>query len=221
CTMKHNPRLNEALARLPGFAQMHPLQPESTAQGALALMDALAHWLKTLTGMPAIALSPAAGAHGELCGTMVIRAALAARGDARKVVLVPDSAHGTNPATAAMCGYAVEPIPSNARGRVDLAALRQRLNGDVAAFMLTNPSTCGLFEDEILEQAKAVHDAGAFFYCDGANFNAIAGRVRPGDLGIDCMHLNLHKTFSTRHGGGGPGSGPVVLSDALAPYAPV
>jgi glycine dehydrogenase subunit 2 len=151
---------------------------------------------------------------------MVIRAALAARGDARKVVLVPDSAHGTNPATAAMCGYSVEPIPSNERGRVDLAALTARLGGDVAAFMLTNPSTCGLFEDEILEQATAVHEAGAFFYCDGANFNAIAGRVRPGDLGIDCMHLNLHKTFSTPHGGGGPGSGPVVLSDALAPFAP-
>lgn len=221
CTMKHNPRLNEALARLPGCAQVHPLQPESTVQGALALMDMVAHWLKTLTGMPAIALSPAAGAHGELCGTMVIRAALAARGDARKVVLVPDSAHGTNPATAAMCGYDVEPIPSNARGRVDLDALKNRLGDDVAAFMLTNPSTCGLFEDEILEQSKAVHDAGAFFYCDGANFNAIAGRVRPGDLGIDCMHLNLHKTFSTPHGGGGPGSGPVVLSETLAPFAPV
>ncbi len=221
CTMKHNPRLNEALARLPGFAQLHPLQPESTVQGALALIDELARWLKTLTGMPAVAMSPAAGAHGELCGTMVIRAALEARGDARKVVLVPDSAHGTNPATAAMCGYSVEPVPSNARGRVDLAALKLRLGDDVAAFMLTNPSTCGLFEDEILEQSKAVHDAGAFFYCDGANFNAIAGRVRPGDLGIDCMHLNLHKTFSTPHGGGGPGSGPVVLSEGLAPYAPV
>jgi len=221
CTMKHNPRLNEKLARLAGFAELHPLQPEATVQGALALMDELARWLITLTGMPAVTLAPAAGAHGELCGTMIIRAAHEAAGHPREVVLVPDSAHGTNPATAAMCGYRVEPVASNARGRVDLAALRARLGPDVAAFMLTNPSTCGLFEDEILEQARAVHDAGAYFYCDGANFNALAGRVRPGDLGIDCMHLNLHKTFSTPHGGGGPGSGPVMLSAALAPFAPV
>ena len=221
CTMKHNPRLNEKLARLPGLADLHPLQPPSTVQGALRLIDTLAHWLKTLTGMPAIAMSPAAGAHGELCGLMTARAALEHRGDARKKVLVPDSAHGTNPATAAICGYLVEAIPLNNRGRVDLAALKAALNDDVAAFMLTNPNTCGLFEDEILEQAHAVHDAGGFFYCDGANFNAIVGRVRPGDLGIDCMHLNLHKTFSTPHGGGGPGSGPVVLSEALAPYAPL
>jgi glycine dehydrogenase subunit 2 len=221
CTMKHNPRLNEKLARLPGLGGLHPLQPDSTVQGALALIDTLACWIKTLTGMPAVAMSPAAGAHGELCGTMAIRAAQEARGDARKVVLVPDSAHGTNPATAAMCGYSVEPIASNRRGRVDLATLKARLGGDVAAFMLTNPSTCGLFEDEILEQAAAVHAAGAFFYCDGANFNAIAGRLRPGDLGIDVMHLNLHKTFSTPHGGGGPGSGPVVLAESLAPFAPL
>ena len=221
CTMKHNPRLNEKLARLPGFADLHPLQPDATIQGALRLIDTLAHWIKTLTGMPAVAMSPAAGAHGELCGLMTARAALEARGDARKRVLVPDSAHGTNPATAAICGYAVEAIPLNDRGRVHLPALRAALDEDVAAFMLTNPNTCGLFEDEILEQAQAVHAAGGFFYCDGANFNAIVGRVRPGDLGIDCMHLNLHKTFSTPHGGGGPGSGPVVLSDALAPYAPL
>jgi glycine dehydrogenase subunit 2 len=219
--MKHNPRLNEKMARLPGLADIHPLQPASTVQGALRLIDTLAHWLKTLTGMPGVAMSPAAGAHGELCGLMTARAALEARGDARKRVLVPDSAHGTNPATAAICGYAVEAIPLNDRGRVDLSALKAALDEDVAAFMLTNPNTCGLFEDEILEQARAVHDAGAFFYCDGANFNAIVGRVRPGDLGIDCMHLNLHKTFSTPHGGGGPGSGPVVLSEALAPYAPL
>ncbi len=221
CTMKHNPRLNEKLARLPGLADIHPLQPLSTVPGALELIDTLAHWLKTLTGMPAVALSPGAGAHGELCGMMTIRAALEARGDPRRRVLVPESAHGTNPATAAACGYAVDPIPANARGRVDRAALEARLGPNVAALMLTNPNTCGLFEDEIVEIAAAVHRAGAFFYCDGANFNAIVGRVRPADLGIDCMHLNLHKTFSTPHGGGGPGSGPVALAASLAPYAPL
>ncbi len=221
CTMKHNPRLNEKLARLPGLADIHPLQPISTVPGALELIDTLAHWLKTLTGMPAIALSPGAGAHGELCGMMTIRAALEARGDPRRRVLVPESAHGTNPATAAACGYAVDPVPANTRGRVDRVALEQKLGPDVAALMLTNPNTCGLFEDEIVEIAAAVHKAGAFFYCDGANFNAIVGRVRPADLGIDCMHLNLHKTFSTPHGGGGPGSGPVVLSAELAPFAPL
>ena len=221
CTMKHNPRLNEKLARLPGLADLHPLQPESTVQGALELIRTLAHWLKVLTGMPAVALSPAAGAHGELCGIMAIRAAREARGDKRSRILVPESAHGTNPATAAACGYAVEAIPANARGRVDLAALKQKLGPDVAALMLTNPNTCGLFETEIIEIAEAVHAAGAFFYCDGANFNAIVGRVRPAELGIDALHLNLHKTFSTPHGGGGPGSGPVVLAAELAPYAPL
>ena len=221
CTMKHNPRLNEKLARLPGFADLHPLQPQSTTQGALELIDTLAHWLRTLTGMPAMALSPAAGAHGELCGMMAIRAALTARGDPRQRILVPESAHGTNPATAATCGYAIEPIPNNPRGRVDLGALKAKLAPDVAALMLTNPNTCGLFEDEILEIAEAVHAAGAFFYCDGANFNAIVGRVRPADLGIDALHLNLHKTFSTPHGGGGPGSGPVALAASLAPHAPL
>jgi glycine dehydrogenase subunit 2 len=221
CTMKHNPRLNEKLARLPGLADIHPLQPPSTVPGALELIDTVAHWLKTLTGMPAIALSPAAGAHGELCGMMAIRTALEARGERRRRVLVPESAHGTNPATAVACGYGVDPVPGNARGRVDLAALRGKLGGDVAALMLTNPNTCGLFEDEILEIAAAVHEAGAFFYCDGANFNALLGRVRPADLGIDCIHLNLHKTFSTPHGGGGPGSGPVGLAASLAPFAPL
>ncbi len=221
CTMKHNPRLNEKLARLPGLADIHPLQPTSTVPGALELIDILAYWLKILTGMPAVALSPGAGAHGELCGIMTIRAALEARGDPRRRVLVPQSAHGTNPATAAACGYAVEPVPANARGRVDRSALEAQLGPDVAALMLTNPNTCGLFEDEIAEIAAAVHDAGAFFYCDGANFNAIVGRVRPADLGIDCMHLNLHKTFSTPHGGGGPGSGPVALAASLAPHAPL
>jgi glycine dehydrogenase subunit 2 len=221
CTMKHNPRLNEKLARLPGLADIHPLQPVSTVRGALELIDTLSRWLKTLTGLPAVALSPGAGAHGELCGIMTIRAALEARGDARRRVLVPESAHGTNPATAAACGYAVDPVPANAQGRVDRSALERKLGPDVAALMLTNPNTCGLFENEIVEIAAAVHRAGAFFYCDGANFNAIVGRVRPADLGIDCMHLNLHKTFSTPHGGGGPGSGPVMLAASLAPYAPL
>ena len=221
CTMKHNPRLNEKLARLPGLADIHPLQPVSTVPGALELIDTLAHWLKTLTGMPAIALTPAAGAHGELCGMMAIRAAFEARGDCRSRVLVPESAHGTNPATAAACGYTVDQIPADATGRVDRAALEAKLGVDVAALMLTNPNTCGLFESEIIKIAEAVHAAGAFFYCDGANFNAIVGRVRPADLGIDCMHLNLHKTFSTPHGGGGPGSGPVALTESLAPYAPL
>jgi len=221
CTMKHNPRLNEKMARMPGLADLHPLQPQSSVQGAFALMNELAHWLMTLTGMPAVALSPAAGAHGELTGLMTIRAALEARGDARKVVLVAESAHGTNPASAHMCGYEVESIPGDERGRVDLMALKERLGPDVAAFMITNPNTCGLFEDDIAEISAAVHDAGGFVYCDGANFNAIVGRVRPGDLGVDAMHLNLHKTFSTPHGGGGPGAGPVVLSDALAAFAPL
>lgn len=222
CTMKHNPRLNERLARLPGFADLHPLQPVSTVQGALALIDELAHWLKTLTGMPAVAMSPAAGAHGEFCGMLTIRAALDARGESgRRRVLVPESAHGTNPATAAACGFTVDPIPANPAGRVDLAALRAKLGPDVAAIMLTNPNTCGLFEGEIRDIAAAIHEAGGYFYCDGANFNAIVGRVRPADLGIDCMHINLHKTFSTPHGGGGPGAGPVVLAERLAPYAPL
>ena len=221
CTMKHNPRLNEKLARLPGFADIHPLQPVASVAGALELIDMLARWLKVLTGMPAVALSPAAGAHGELCGMMCIRVALEARGEKRNRVLVPESAHGTNPATAAACGFAVDPIPANARGRVDLAALEAKLGEDVAALMLTNPNTCGLFEDEIIAIAAAVHGVGAYFYCDGANFNAIMGRVRPADLGIDCMHINLHNTFSTPHGGGGPGAGPVVLAASLAPFAPL
>jgi glycine dehydrogenase subunit 2 len=221
CTMKHNPRLNEKMARLPGFADLHPLQPIKTVQGALALMDALAHWLKTLTGMPAVALSPAAGAHGEYCGMVAIRDALEDRGENRKRILVPESAHGTNPATAASIGFTVDAIPATADGRVDLAALKAKLGPDVAGIMLTNPNTCGLFEREIIEIARLIHDAGGYFYCDGANFNAIVGRVRPADLGIDAMHINLHKTFSTPHGGGGPGSGPVVFSQALAAYVPL
>jgi glycine dehydrogenase subunit 2 len=221
CTMKHNPRLNEKMARLAGFADLHPLQPQSTTQGALELMDRLAHWLKTLTGMPAVALTPKAGAHGELCGLLCIKAAHEAAGNGdRRRVLVPTSAHGTNPATAAFVGYSVEEIAQTADGRVDLADLAAKLGPDVAAIMVTNPNTCGLFERDVIEIARLTHDAGAYFYCDGANFNAIVGRVRPGDLGVDAMHINLHKTFSTPHGGGGPGAGPVVLSEALAPFAP-
>ncbi|PTQ09973.1 glycine dehydrogenase (aminomethyl-transferring) [Sphingomonas oleivorans] len=221
CTMKHNPRLNEKMARLPGFADIHPLQPQETVQGAYALIHLVGEWLVRLTGMAAVAMSPKAGAHGELCGLLAIRSALEARGDARKVILVPESAHGTNPATAAFCGYAVENIPATAEGRVDLEALKARLGPDVAGVMITNPNTCGLFERDMSAISDAVHAAGGFVYCDGANFNAIVGRVRPGDLGIDAMHINLHKTFSTPHGGGGPGSGPVVFSEALAPFAPL
>jgi len=221
CTMKHNPRLNEKVARLPGFADIHPLQPQQTVPGAIAAIVELADWLVTLTGMDAVAMTPKAGAHGELCGLLCIRAALEARGDARAVILVPESAHGTNPATAAFAGYRVENIPATADGRVDLAALTARLGPDVAAVMITNPNTCGLFERDMKRIADAVHAVGGFVYCDGANFNAIVGKVRPGDLGVDAMHINLHKTFSTPHGGGGPGSGPVVLSAALAPFAPL
>ena len=220
CTMKHNPRLNERMARLPGFGDLHPLQPERTAQGALELIDRLATWLMELTGTHAVAMSPKAGAHGELCGMMAIKAALEARGDARTTVLVPESAHGTNPATAALLGYKVEAVPARADGTVDVAEVEGRLGPHIAAIMLTNPNTCGLFEPDVKKIADAVHAAGALFYCDGANFNAIVGKARPGDLGIDAMHINLHKTFSTPHGGGGPGSGPTVLSEALAPFAP-
>ncbi|MBV9077343.1 MAG: aminomethyl-transferring glycine dehydrogenase subunit GcvPB, partial [Methylobacteriaceae bacterium] len=223
CTMKHNPRLNERMARLPGFADIHPLQPVSTVPGALELMSELARYLTTLTGMPAVALPPKAGAHGELLGMMAIKAAIAAKGEAetRRVVLVPDSAHGTNPATAALLGFTVKPVPARDDGWVHIADVRPLLGPDVAAIMLTNPNTCGLFEPRALMIAEAIHEAGGYFYCDGANFNAIVGKVRPGDLGVDAMHINLHKTFSTPHGGGGPGSGPVVLSERLAPFAPV
>ena len=221
CTMKHNPRLNEKMARLPGFGDIHPLQPQSTVPGAVQLIAELSRWLCELTGMPAVALSPKAGAHGELCGMMAIKAALAARGEARSIVLVPESAHGTNPATAALLGYRVETIPAREDGTVDPEEVKKHLSKDVAAIMLTNPNTCGLFERDVVAIAEAVHAAGAYFYADGANFNAIVGKVRPGDLGVDAMHINLHKTFSTPHGGGGPGAGPVVLSAALAPFAPL
>ena len=224
CTMKHNPRLNEKVARMPGFADVHPLQPESTVQGALELMYELSHWLMTLCNMPAVALTPKAGAHGELCGMMAIRAKLDADGQSqRRRVLVPESAHGTNPATAVQCGFTVDEIPGDAKGRVDMEAFKAKLedSDDIAGIMLTNPNTCGLFERDIIEIADLIHAAGGYFYCDGANFNALVGRVRPGDLGVDAMHINLHKTFSTPHGGGGPGSGPTVLSDALKDHAPV
>jgi glycine dehydrogenase subunit 2 len=221
CTMKHNPRLNEKVARMKGFADVHPLQPQETVQGALQVINELAFWLIELTGMHGVAMAPKAGAHGELCGMLCIKAALEARGEDRKVVLVPESAHGTNPATAAFAGFSVEDIPATPEGRVDVAALKARLGPDVAAVMITNPNTCGLFEPDLKIISDAVHAAGGYVYCDGANFNAIVGKVRPGDLGVDAMHINLHKTFSTPHGGGGPGSGPVVLSEALAPFGPI
>lgn len=225
CTMKYNPRFNEKAASLQGFTETHPYQPESTVQGCLEVMYRLGELLKNLTGMADVALSPAAGAHGELCGIMTIRAALEATGDARKIVLVPTSAHGTNPATAAICGYQIEQVPTTADGRVDIAYLQERLAGekgkDVAAFMLTNPNTCGLFEKDILQISKLVHKAGTFFYMDGANFNALMGIVAPKDLGVDAMHINVHKTFSAPHGGGGPGAGPVVFCKELAPYMPL
>ena len=223
CTMKHNPRLNEKMARLPGIGDLHPLQPISTVQGALELMDTLSHWLIIMTGMAGVALSPKAGAHGELCGMMTIKAAIAAKGEAatRTTVLVPESAHGTNPATAALIGFSVKAVPARADGTVDPQEVRKLAGPDIAAIMLTNPNTCGLFEKDVVEIADILHEAGAYFYCDGANFNAIVGKARPGDLGVDAMHINLHKTFSTPHGGGGPGAGPVVLSERLIPYAPL
>ena len=221
CTMKHNPRLNEKVARMAGFADVHPLAPQQTVHGALEVINELAHWLIELTGMHGVAMTPKAGAHGELCGVLCIKAALEARGDPRKVMLVPESAHGTNPATAAFAGFSIENIPATAEGRVDLDALLARLGPDVAGVMITNPNTCGLFERDMKRIGDAVHAAGGYVYCDGANFNAIVGKVRPGDLGIDAMHINLHKTFSTPHGGGGPGSGPVVLSEALSPFGPL
>lgn len=221
CTMKHNPRLNEKVARMKGFIDVHPLQPQETVQGALQVINELAFWLVDLTGMHGVAMSPKAGAHGELCGILAIKAALDARGENRPVILVPESAHGTNPATAAFAGFSVENIPATPEGRVDVDALKARLGPDVAGVMITNPNTCGLFERDLKIISDAVHAAGGYVYCDGANFNAIVGRVRPGDLGVDAMHINLHKTFSTPHGGGGPGSGPVVLSEALVPFGPI
>jgi glycine dehydrogenase subunit 2 len=215
CTMKHNPRLNEKLARAPGFAQLHPLQPESTIQGALEVIYTVQEWLSKLSGLPHVTMNPAAGAHGEYAGIMVIHKAHEMKGKVRKVVLIPDSAHGTNPATAAACGYETKTIPSTKEGTVDVDAFKNLLNDNVAALMLTNPNTCGLFEPRVKEIADLLHKAGAYFYCDGANFNALVGRVRPVDFGVDVMHFNLHKTFSTPHGGGGPGCGPIAVTNEL------
>jgi glycine dehydrogenase subunit 2 len=221
CTMKHNPRLNEKMARLPGFGDVHPLQPLSTVSGAIELIAELGRFLLELTGMASVAMSPKAGAHGEMCGMACIKAAIEARGEHRPIVLVPESAHGTNPATAALLGFKVVPVPARADGTVDPAEVAKLMSPEVAGIMLTNPNTCGLFERDVVAIADIVHAGGGYFYADGANFNAIVGKVRPGDLGVDAMHINLHKTFSTPHGGGGPGAGPVVLSEKLAPFAPV
>lgn len=220
CTMKYNPRINEDACRLPGFTGIHPYQPEETVQGALALMVELSDALAEISGLPGVTLQPAAGAHGELGALMVIRAAHEARGDARKKVIIPDTAHGTNPASVAMCGYEVVTILSDEKGQVDIEALKSALDEDVAAFMLTNPNTVGLFDENILEITAAVHAVGAYAYCDGANLNAILGKARPGDMGFDAMHINLHKTFATPHGGGGPGAGPVCVTDELAAFLP-
>lgn len=220
CTMKYNPRINEDACRLPGFAGLHPLQPAETVQGALALMYLLAEALGEISGLPGVTLQPAAGAHGEFTALMLFRAAHIARGDARRKVVIPDTAHGTNPASVAMCGYETVTIPSDERGLVDLDALKAALDTDVAAFMLTNPNTLGLFDPQILDITAAVHEVGAYAYCDGANLNAILGIARPGDLGFDALHINLHKTFSTPHGGGGPGAGPVCVTDELSPFLP-
>jgi len=220
CTMKYNPRVNEDAARLPGFAGLHPYQPESSVQGALRLMFELQEALGEIAGLPEVTLQPAAGAHGELTAIMCFRAFHEHTGDARSRVIIPDSAHGTNPATVSMAGYTVTQVPSNGRGGVDVAALRDALDTDVAAVMLTNPNTLGLFDENICAITDAAHQVGALAYCDGANLNAIMGIARPGDMGFDAMHINLHKTFSTPHGGGGPGSGPVCVTPELAPYLP-
>ena len=224
CTMKHNPRLNEKMARLPGFADIHPLQDELTTQGALELMYNLQNWLSTLTGLGATSLAPAAGAQGELAGMLVIKKAHETKGEFnRKIVLIPDSAHGTNPATAAICGFEIKVIPSDSEGLIDLELFKKLIaehGKNIAGTMITNPNTCGKFEKNIKEIADLIHSVGAYFYCDGANYNAIVGKVRPADIGVDVMHFNLHKTFSTPHGGGGPGSGPISVRAELAEFLP-
>jgi len=220
CTMKYNPRVNEYVSRLEGIAEAHPYQPEHLSQGALQIIKTLQECLIEITGMDTITLQPAAGAHGEFTGILLTRAYHQSKGNPRKTVLVPDSAHGTNPATAAVCGYQVQNIKSNSLGMVDVAALEKLVTEDVAALMLTNPSTIGVFESEIHKIADILHAKGALLYMDGANMNALVGKTRPGDFGVDVMHLNLHKTFSTPHGGGGPGSGPVACKAILEPFLP-
>ncbi len=220
CTMKYNPKINEKLSALPGFASCHPAAPEDLVQGNLELMKMLEECLCGITGFKAFTLQPAAGAHGELTGMMTIRAAQTARGNARKYVLIPDSAHGTNPSSAHICGYQVKEIKSNENGTIDLDSLAREMNEEVAALMVTNPNTLGVFESDICKVAEIVHSKGGLLYMDGANMNALVGKVRPADLGFDVMHLNLHKTFSTPHGGGGPGSGPVGVTEALEPFLP-
>ncbi len=222
CTMKYNPRINEELARLAGLAQLHPLQPEDQVQGALALMWELERALIAVTGMARVTLQPAAGAHGELAGMLMIRKALLDRGENRKTVLIPDSAHGTNPASAVFAGFDVVEVASTSAGTLDLAAIAGHLeSGEVAALMATVPNTLGVFEPEIVKAAAMLHERGAFLYMDGANLNAFVGLAYPGRMGADALHINLHKTFSTPHGGGGPGAGPVAVSEALVPYLPV
>ncbi len=220
CTMKYNPRVNELVARIEGLAEAHPYRPDSLAQGALEMIDLLQRCLLEITGMEAITLQPAAGAHGEFTGILLVRAWHQAQGNARKKILIPDSAHGTNPATAAICGYTVENLKSNAEGGIDLEALERQVDEETAALMLTNPSTIGVFESQIHRIADILHAKGALLYMDGANMNALVGKARPGDFGVDVMHLNLHKTFSTPHGGGGPGSGPVACKAFLEPFLP-
>ncbi|MEK4118315.1 aminomethyl-transferring glycine dehydrogenase subunit GcvPB [Paenibacillus sp. FSL W8-0919] len=220
CTMKYNPKINEDVARFGGFAKIHPYQPEESIQGALELLYTLQHDLAALTGMDQVTLQPAAGAHGEWTGLMLIRAYHESRGEKRTKVIVPDSSHGTNPASATVAGYETITIKSNERGMVDLEALRAVVGEDTAALMLTNPSTLGLFEEQIVEIAEIVHEAGGLLYYDGANSNAIMGITRPGDMGFDVVHLNLHKTMSTPHGGGGPGAGPVGVKSKLIPFLP-
>ncbi len=221
CTMKYNPRVNEFVARLNGIATEHPYQPQELSQGCLKILQLLEKCLLEITGMDVITLQPAAGAQGELTGLLLIRSYHEKNGNPRKIVLIPDSAHGTNPATAVIAGYEVQNIKSNADGQIDIPHLREQVTADVAALMLTNPSTLGIFEQQIPEIAEILHAKGALLYMDGANMNALAGVTRPGDLGVDVMHLNLHKTFSTPHGGGGPGAGPVAMKKILEPYLPV